>query len=248
MQTALDVGTALLDASSAAPASARGAQLRAAIDDVRAQLEQQHSGEAGAAMAASEQHSSIVPSREAAAQQGLGVSPDSVAASTRPEGPDSVDAGRPQPTGELPAVIDGGWAARRAAAGAQQRESLLQRQQMPPASPSAEQRVHSVGTQHRAVGNGHVHDSAGADPHESAQPEQTPAPGQYVAAASQWTAVANGRASHSAMKYTALHLRQLRVASAEQCRVFDAACFGDDLRKPPDMVPAMPPPAEDPPA
>jgi len=51
----------------------------------------------------------------------------------------------------------------------------------------------------------------------------------------------------SAIRYTRRELADVRVAAAALARDFDGTIFGDDLQKPADSIPCMPPPAESPP-
>ena len=257
LQAAVELGQALLDAAPAATGSARRAQLHAALGDVQAQLEQlEHvSGGSHAASgpAVATQSSAAAPdqtvSQAAAAglSSGTAVKDDDGMAGT-------AGLGSIQPAVELTDVTDGGWAARRAAAGAQQRDSLLQRQMTAQVvSPAAQQREHGVPLQHRPSSNGHLHDLAERENRQRASApsnDSTAVSSSRPGAESQQAAIAalNGHCHQGAAVYTAQELRQLRVASARLDCEFDAASLGDDLRKPPDMVPGIPPPAEDPPA
>ncbi len=249
----------MLDATPVAKSSARSAQIRAALTDVQEQLEQLQdiSGDPDAAPVPSigvAVRSSAESAEQATGRQAAADTPQGSGAGDDRDGAGRAVAARSESASEAPATGDGGWAARRAAAGAQQRDSLLRRRGTPPVVGAAAQPTeHEVPMQRRPLSNGHAPDLAAEtkdNQHASASPVHTPVFSSTPGAASQQaaTATANGNGRHGVAAYTALELRRLRVASAEHCRRFDAACFGDDLRKPPDMVPAMPPPAEDLPA
>ena len=253
LQAALELGQALLDATSTASVanSARIQQIRAAMDDVWTQLDHLGGAADAAAGATSAQQSSPLRPDRTVNQTQLSAGAVTSGGVPAVAGEDRAGISEPRcsaPAAEPLTVADVGWAERRAAAAAQQRDSLLLRQQMQAQGSATGTQSHQrAEAQRRPLSNGQ---SNGLDGHISAAlSEQAPVQTGSNAASRPVSAVAYGRASRGQVKYTALEMRLLRVVSAERCREFDASCLGDDgLRKPPDMVPAMPSPAEEPPA
>ena len=171
-----------------------------------------------------------------------------------------------------------GWAAWRVSAAAQQHENLMEQPQARQMSTERQEqqeqrrRQQQQQRQQLAASNGHAHGMQEAPVQQLAQ-QSIPAAARrsdsqvLVPEQASDSAVAPERAfdSHSTgglpseaangafgqrsvIVYSALELRKLRVACADVSRQFDASCIDHEARKPPRMVPPVPPPAEDPPA
>ena len=239
-QAAVELGDACLGAGPASVSKARRAQLVSAVAEVAAELESRRS-------------TVMASSAISAASSGVQSSP-----AQPPASPDICNREGSVPQGEEV----GGWAARRAAAAAQQQESLLLRRRTGQSSPERQQEQQQEQTPPRAVSNGHLHGPR-SGPEQQLGQSTTAAPalqvGSHSASPSQLSdsvsshrprsTAANGAAvERGVAAYSMLELRKLRVACADVCRRFDASSLDQDVRKPPAMVPPMPPPAEDPPA
>jgi hypothetical protein len=268
-QAAVELGQACLGASPASTDPARRAQLRSAVLDVAAELSSSRGDDAGPSSAAVSQDDQLPPAelpkprpdslaREAALETRV------LSANASGKQAEGTAGDPPVPQG---AALSGsqvaGWAAWRVTAAAQQHDNLLQRPQAPQTPVERQRRQQQrQRQQQQTFGNGHVHGLREASEQQLEQ--------QAIAASARQTgsrSIAPQRASDSDLitglpsqaaigavsqrnvtAYSALELRKLRVACADVSCRFDASCIDHEARKPPHMVPPVPPPAEDPPA